>query len=83
MTSGHNMMVIKQVMAILDWVGFISKQLEEYYDTICKYLKVNSVDAQFRVLIYGGTLILKEISTKQQVLKIYEVFDMSKIFANS
>lgn len=83
MTSGHNMMVIRQTMAILDWIDSISKQLEEHYDMICKALKVKSVNAQFKMLIYEGTLILAEMSTKQQVLKIYEGFDLSKISANS
>lgn len=83
MTSGHNMMVIRQTMAILDWIDSISKQLEEHYDMICKALKVKSVNAQFKVLIHEGTLILAEMSTKQQVLKIYEGFDLSKISANS
>jgi len=82
-TSGHNMMVIRQTMAILDWIDSISKQLEKHYDMICKALKVKSADAQFKVLIYNETLILAEMSTKQQVLKIYEEFDLSKISANS
>ena len=77
------MMVIRQTMAILDWIDSISKQLEEHYDMICKALKVKSVNAQFKVLIHEGILILAEMSTKQQVLKIYEGFDLSKISANS
>ena len=78
-TSGHNMVVIRQAMSILDWIDSISEQLDKYYDAVCNALKVESAVAQYKVIIYGEDLILAEMSSLQQVLKFNEVFDLSKL----
>ena len=78
-TSGHNMVVTRQAMSILDWIDSISMQLDKYYDAVCNTLKVESTVAQYKVIIYGEDLILAEMSSLQQVLKFNEVFDLSKL----
>lgn len=77
--DGRNLIVVRKVIAVLDWIDLIQEQVSENYELICKKLNIPVTKAQFKILICNGKIILFELSSSQQILQCNDLFDLSKL----
>lgn len=77
--DGRNLMVMRKVISILDWIDSVQKQLSENYELVCMKFNIQVAEARFKVLIYNGKIGLFELSSSQQILPCGNLFDLSKL----
>lgn len=72
MTSGHSMSDVIQTDSICNWIEYITCELTQHYDALCKKINVGCDDAIFEVIIpenLPGRMCLCEITTRQYILE--------------
>ncbi|AXG73942.1 hypothetical protein DVK85_06665 [Flavobacterium arcticum] len=76
-TSGHNVLIVKQTNEILRWIYHIEKQLKKYCIEICNELGLNLGFAKFRLRCYRRFELIEE-TNNHRILEYPKVFNLEK-----
>ena len=81
-TSGHSVLVTKQVNEIMRWLFTITDQFNTYYSDICKLLNIDTDTPKFILRFGDKTLEIYENHSKQIVLTYPQIVN-EELFQDS